>query len=138
MKAETRLFEWSGYFFAASAVAYGVLTYFYAEGGLEPVGTSALVLVALLSLMIGVYLRITGRRIDPRPEDDPAAKIEDLPGDQGAFAPWSWWPLVLGSAAALSFLGLAVGWWVFVIGAIVGAIGLVGWVFEFSRGQHSH
>ncbi|GAA2247248.1 cytochrome c oxidase subunit 4 [Rarobacter faecitabidus] len=138
MKAETRLFEWTGYFFALSALAYGFSTWKWGHGGLEPVGTAALVLVAGLSLMIGVYLRLTARRIDPRPEDDPAGQISDLPGDQGAFAPWSWWPLALAGSAALCFLGLAVGWWVFIIGALIGVVALVGWVFEFSRGQHSH
>ena len=58
--------------------------------------------------------------------------------DRGVFAPWSWWPLVIGAAAALAFLGLAVGWWVLYLGFVVGVIGLVGWVFEFNRGQHAH
>ena len=46
--------------------------------------------------------------------------------------------LVLAFAASICFLGLAVGWWVFYIGAAVSVIALVGWVFEFSRGQHAH
>ncbi|SNS45298.1 Cytochrome c oxidase subunit IV [Micrococcales bacterium KH10] len=138
MKTESRLFAWTGYFFLIATTIYGFSTYRWAPEGLEPVGTAALLLVAALSLMIGVYLRVTARRIDPRPEDDPRAKIEDSPGDQGAFAPWSWWPLVLASSAALCFLGVAAGWWLFVIGVLVSAIALVGWVFEFSRGQHSH
>jgi hypothetical protein len=44
----------------------------------------------------------------------------------------------IAGAAAVAFLGLAVGWWVLYIGFILGVIGLVGWVFEFSRGQHAH
>ena len=36
------------------------------------------------------------------------------------------------------FLALAVGWWILAIAAPVAVVGLVGWVFEFSRGQHAH
>jgi hypothetical protein len=38
----------------------------------------------------------------------------------------------------VAFLSLAVGWWVMYVGLILGVIGLVGWVFEYSRGQHAH
>jgi len=138
VKAEIRIFLIIGVFFLISSVAYGVWTYAAAQDGLEPVGTAALGLVALLGFMISGYLWATARRIDPRPEDDPYAEIEEGAGDQSAFAPWSWWPLVLGVAAGVTFLGLAVGWWVAGVGIVIGFIGLVGWVFEFSRGQHAH
>ena len=39
---------------------------------------------------------------------------------------------------AILVFGMAVGWWLLVIGAALGVIGLVGWIFEFSRGQHAH
>ena len=97
-----------------------------------------LLLLVGLSGMIAAYLRVTARQMDARPEDDPHGEIEQGAGDQGVFAPWSWWPLVLAFAASICFLGLAVGWWVFYIGAAVSVIALVGWVFEFSRGQHAH
>ncbi|GAA2527523.1 cytochrome c oxidase subunit 4 [Rarobacter incanus] len=138
MKTEIRLFEGTGSFFALAALAYGFCTHMWGQEGLEPVGTAALVLVAALSLMIGVYLRVTARHIDPRPEDDPAGSIEGNGGDQGAFSPWSWWPLVLAAAGAICFAGMALGWWIFGIGAALGVVALVGWVFEFSRGQHAH
>jgi hypothetical protein len=88
--------------------------------------------------MVGAYLALTARRIDPRPEDDEDGEIAEGAGDQGVYSPWSWWPLVIGAAAAIAFLSLALGWWILYIGLIVGVIGLVGWVFEFSRGQHAH
>jgi len=46
--------------------------------------------------------------------------------------------LIIAAAAALVFAGLAVGWWLSAIGGGVAVIGLIGWVFEFSRGQHAH
>lgn len=132
MKIETRLFLFLAPFFLVVAIVYGLMSDF------EPVGTAALLLLVGLVAMIAGYLWITARKIDPRPEDDPHGEIEQGAGDQGVFSPWSWWPLVLAAAGAICFLGLAVGWWVFYIGAAFGVIALVGWVFEFSRGQHAH
>ena len=66
------------------------------------------------------------------------AEIEQGAGDQGVYSPWSWWPLAIGLAAAILFAGLAIGWWLVYVGAVLGALALVGWVFEFSRGQHAH
>ena len=35
-------------------------------------------------------------------------------------------------------LGVAVGWWLFIIGGVLGAIALSGLIFEFYRGEHAH
>ncbi|MFP3712534.1 cytochrome c oxidase subunit 4 [Puerhibacterium sp. TATVAM-FAB25] len=133
MKIEIKLFLWLTPFFLLVGVIYGLLTEWQ-----EPVGFLGIPLVGGLMAMVGAYLALTARRIDPRPEDDEAGDIEDGAGDQGVYAPWSWWPLMVGLAAATGFLGLAVGWWVVYIGFMIGVIALVGWVFEFSRGQHAH
>ena len=132
MKIETRLFVYMAPFFVTVAVIYGFWS------GWEPVGTACLLLTGALAAMIGAYLAMTAARIDERPEDDPHGEIDQGAGDQGVYAPWSWWPLVLAGTAAICFLGLAVGWWVFYIGAALGVIGLVGWVLEYSRGVHAH
>ena len=132
MKVETRLFWALTPFFVFMSAFYGLWSNW------EPVGSAGLLLLAGLNGMIAAYLQLTQRSIDARPEDDPHGEIEHGAGDQGVYAPWSWWPLVLAFAAAVCFLGLAVGWWVFIIGAVLSALALVGWVFEFSRGQHAH
>jgi hypothetical protein len=133
VKIETKLFLYLAPFFVVVGVIYGFITEWH-----EPVGFLGMPLLGGLMAMIGAYLALTARRIDARPEDNEHAEIADGAGDQGVFAPWSWWPLVIGAAAALTFLGLAVGWWVLYLGFVLGVIGLVGWVFEFSRGQHAH
>lgn len=133
MKIEIKLFLFLAPFFVLVGVLYGLFTGFE-----EPVGYLGIPLVGALVAMVGAYLALTARRIDPRPEDDEEGEIEQGAGDQGVYSPWSWWPLVIAGAAAVAFLGLAVGWWVLYIGFILGVIGLVGWVFEFSRGQHAH
>ena len=43
----------------------------------------------------------------------------------------------LAGAAALMFMGIAVGWWFFLLAAGLGIIGLIGWVFEFFHGEHA-
>ena len=132
MKLEIRVFLFLTIFFAIVGVGYGLWSEW------EPVGTVCLLLLGGLVGMIAAYLAMTAQRIDARPEDDPHGEIEQGAGDQGVFAPWSWWPLVLALTAAICFLGLAVGWWVFYIGSAMALIAIVGWVLEFSRGQHAH
>ena len=85
----------------------------------------------------GFYLWWTARKLDDRPEDDPAAPISAAEGEYGFFSPHSWWPLPLAAGAALMFLGLAVGWWLLIIGAVVGGMALIGWTFEYFRGENA-
>ena len=132
MKLEARLFGLGILFF----IPIGLIYAWWSDG--EPVGTVGLPLLGGLVGMIGAYFGLVARRIDPRPEDDELGEIEQGAGDQGVFAPWSWWPLAVGAAAAMAFLGLAVGFWITYIAAAFGVVALVGWVFEFSRGQHEH
>lgn len=137
MKIETRLFIAGAPLFFLAAAVYSWLTY-NTEEGWEPVGTLCIALVGAMVLMVGAYLALTARRIDERPEDKLDAEIADAAGDQGVFAPWSWWPLGIAASAAVGFLAMAVGWWMLFIAFPMAIITLVGWVFEYSRGQHAH
>ncbi len=132
MRVEAWLFTTGALVFTPLAIVYGLLS------GWEPVGTTAILLLGGLGGLIGVYLWVVSTRVDARPEDDPLGNVEDADGEIGVFSPWSWWPLVLGIAVAIVFLGLAIGFWLSGIGAVLGVIGLVGLLFEFSRGQHAH
>jgi hypothetical protein len=132
VKLESRLFLFGAPFF----IVVGIIYAWWSHG--EPVGTVGIFLVGALVLMVGGYLALTARRIDERPEDNPFAEIDEGAGDQGVYAPWSWWPLAICLPAAITFLGLAVGWWLVAIGSVAGFLGLIGWVMEFSRGQHEH
>lgn len=133
MKVETKLFTYLMPFFFLVGTVYGFLVEW-----MEPVGFLALYLTGGLSGMIGFYLAVTGKRVGLRPEDRLDAEIHEGSGEQGHFSPWSWWPLVLGLSAATSFLGMAVDFWILYIGMGLAVIALVGWVFEYSRGDHAH
>ncbi len=133
MKVEAKLFIFLVPFFILAGTVYGFMTDWN-----EFVGSLGLLLVAGLSGMIGFYLSVTGRRVGLRPEDRVDAEIHEASGEQGMFSPWSWWPLILAVACAGGFLGLAIGWWILYMGAGLAFIGLVGWVYEYSRGDHAH
>ena len=90
--------------------------------------------LALLMMLRG----FAGKRVGLRPEDRSDAEIHEGAGEQGHFSPWSWWPLVLGIACATGFLGLAVGTWIIFIAGGLAVVALVGWVYEYSRGDHAH
>ena len=128
MKVEGWLFAAGFFFFAISAVIYGIL----AE---EPVGTVALAFTAGLAFLVGYYLLFTARRIDPRPEDSKFAEIAEGAGELGFYSPHSWWPLVVAIFAATAFLGIVIGWWLFIIGALGGGLAVIGLVFEYYRGE---
>ena len=132
MRLEAKLFLALVPFFVLVTIAYGWWS------GWEAVGTIALLLLAGLVGMIGAYLERVSRHIDPRPEDDPYGEIEHGAGEQGVFSPGSWWPVACAGSAAIVFLGLAIGWWLVGLGVVLAGVSLVGWVMEFSRGQHAH
>ena len=108
------------------------------EAGLGWNGIDRILLTGGMFMMIGVYFKMLARRHGERPEDRNDGEISEQSGEQGVYAPWSWWPLVLGIAGALGFAALAIDWWIMAPAVVVTVIGLVGWVFEFSRGQHAH
>jgi cytochrome c oxidase subunit IV len=132
MKVEGWLFAAGFFFFALSAVIYGVLS----DG--EAAGTVALAFTAGLAFLVGYYLLFTARRIDRRPEDTVDAEIADGAGELGFYSPHSWWPLAVAICAALAFLGIVFGWWLFIIGAIGGGLAVIGLVFEYYRGEPAH
>lgn len=133
MKVESIVFIIPAIFFFVVSILYSIFAQFD-----EWVGTTALLLTGGLLLMSGYYFRMLEKRHGARPEDRNDGEISELAGDQGIYAPWSWWPLVLAASAALGFIAMAVGWWIMAPAAIVFVIGMVGWVFEFSRGTHAH
>ncbi|MBK0329840.1 cytochrome c oxidase subunit 4 [Brachybacterium halotolerans subsp. kimchii] len=125
-------------FFLIVGVVYGVWTGGYAPLGIETAGFPALLMATLLAAMIATTLTWASKRFPDRAEENLEAEVSDEAGVQGSFAPYSWWPLWAGIGCGLAFLGVAAGWWILAIGSVFVIVGVVGWVMEFSRGQHAH
>ncbi len=66
------------------------------------------------------------------------AEVVEGAGELGFFPPYSWWPLWCAMALGVCVVGIVFGWWLFIIGIGAGSIALIGWVFEYYRGEHAH
>jgi cytochrome c oxidase subunit IV len=141
MGANARLF-WilAAFFLAADAlyIVWSLLDDFHAK--VEWVGAVGVALTGALSVLIAFYLGRIHRSQGgiELPEDRLDANIDDGDAEQGHFSPWSWWPIVLAAAAALTLLGLAIGPWISFIGAAILIVAVVGWVYEYYRGNFAH
>ena len=131
MKVEGFLYVGVAAFFAAADIVY----WYFSR---DPTGTTALALSIGLAFLSGFYLLFTGRRLPRRPEDNPQAEISEGTGELGFFSPHSWWPLFVGMASALAAVGVAVGWWLFLIGMLAVVLSAIGFVFEYYRGRYAH
>ena len=129
MKVEALIFNIIAAFCVIAAVVYG----FWAQ---EPIGTTALVLSAGLTGLIGGFFWFVSRRIDARPEDRKDADIADGAGELGFFSPGSYWPFALALSTALMGLALAFfySWLILIAGAAL-LISIGGLLFEFYVGQ---
>jgi hypothetical protein len=127
-----------GWLFLGCAIFFGVADIFYWSLSHDPTGGTALALAVGLAFLSGFYILYTGRRLPQRPEDDSGGEIEQGTGELGFFSPHSWWPLFVGMAGATAALGVALGWWLFLIGALALILSVIGFVFEYYRGHYAH
>jgi hypothetical protein len=149
VNANAKLFTVLAVFFVAADIAYIVWSLIdynlrvanEPHGGttgppIEWVGAVGIALTAILSGFLAFYLGRSQASVGGQlPEDRLDAEIDDGDAEQGFFSPWSWWPMMLALGAALVFLGLAVGVWISFIGVTITFISLVGWIYEYYRGN---
>ena len=137
MRANAILFWILAAFFAFSAILYSVWTSIDGnDPGVEWAGTVALSLTTVLAAFIAFYLgRVHSAQGAELPEDRLDANIDDGDAELGFFSPWSWWPFILAGGAAIGMLGLAIGFWLAYIAIPIVLIALVGWVYEYYRGN---
>ncbi len=123
MKVESLVFNVYTAFLGITAVVY----WFTSK---DPTGTAALGISAGLGGLIGGYLLVTSRRIEPRPSDLVDAEIADGAGEIGHFSPGSYWPFFISASLAVALLGAIIGIWLALLG-VVGVIATVmGLLFE--------
>jgi len=131
VKVESIIFGISAFFCVAAAVVYGL----WAK---EPIGTTALVLSAGLTGLIGGFFWFVSRRIDARPEDRKDADIADGAGELGFFSPGSYWPFGLALSAATMGLALAFWYsWLIIIAVVALLVTVGGLLFEYYVGQNA-
>ena len=127
MKVGYRLFL---FLFVFYAIVGGV--YWYLGG--EPLGITAVLLCAGLSLIIGYYFWFIDRRSGGvLPEDNNDGLISDGAGELGFYSPHSWWPLPVGLAATAAGVGLIVGWWLTLIAVGALLVSVIGFVLEYEK-----
>jgi len=120
------------------AAFFGVVSPVYWLLTGDETGTSALVMTTLLAALMAFFLGVVAKQLPDRPEDRLEADVVDGAGEVGFFPPYSWWPLYGALALGTCVMGVIFGWWLFIIGVAVGAVVVVGFVFEYYRGYHAH
>ena len=146
MRVNANLF-WilAAFFWAADAlyIVWNLIAYSTDDGSaltpgspVEWVGTVAIGLSGILGAFIAFYVGATRRAQGGElPEDRVDANIDDGDPEIGYFSPWSWWPMTVAAGLALMFLGLAVGIWLMFIGAPIVLVAVIGWYYEYYRGN---
>ncbi len=131
MKVEALVFNIIGVACVIAATVYGIWSQ-------EPIGTTALVLSAGLTFLVGGFFWFVSRRIDARPEDRKDADIAEGAGELGFFSPGSYWPIALAGSAALMGLALAFWYsWLILIAAAAILVTVGGLLFEYYVGQNA-
>jgi len=128
VKTEGKIFAFGAVFFVAVAIIY----WYFAR---DPIGTTALALCGGLAFLVGFYVLYTSKRVYPRPEDRGDAEIDEADPEYGFYSPHSWWPLFMGFATFIVVIGLIFAVWVVVLGVVFLALALIGWLFEYYRGD---
>lgn len=120
--------------FGGLSIFYVIMSVIYWQVGGEPVGIGGMLLASALAGMVGFYLWFTQRRIGVvLPEDNLTALIEDGAGELGFYSPHSWWPLPVALSACAMGLGLAIGWWLTLIGLGALIMSIIGMVTEYEK-----
>lgn len=137
MKSNVVIFSiLTGYFalLASVYVAWNLITHGYIEWA----GSVAILGSGFLTGFIAFYLWLVQKKQGGvLTEDLEHSDIDDGDPELGEFSPWSWWPMFLALACSLVILGLCVGfnfWLAFFTVPLV-LIGVVGWVYEYYRGN---
>ncbi len=127
-----------GLLFGLAFIFYTVIAgiYWYVSG--DEVGTTALALTGALAFLVSFYALYTSKRVYPRPEDRLDAEIEEADPEYGFYSPHSWWPLAVALATVTVVLGLIFAVWLIVLGVATLLLALIGWLFEYYRGEFAH
>ena len=126
----------TSYFFLIAAVY--TVWHLIEHGYVEWAGTTVITLSGALTAFIATYLQMVqkkqgGALVEDREDSD----IDDGDPELGEFSPWSWWPMFLAFGASAVVLGLCIGFnfWLSFLTLPLVLVGIVGWVYEYYRGN---
>ena len=107
------------------------------HGKVEWIGTITLLFSAFMAGLVGFFVSLAhkAQKGIALPEDNLDGDIDDADPELGHFSPWSWWPLVLAAAPAVGVLSLATAHFLIPVAVGLLVVGLVGWVYEYYRGN---
>ncbi|GAA3587048.1 hypothetical protein GCM10022198_08250 [Klugiella xanthotipulae] len=107
-----------------------------ATGQLEWAGALTIVLSGALTGFVGFYFdRVNRAQGGIMPADRVDADIDDGDPEIGQFSPWSWWPMFMAACLGVVIVGACVGFWIAFFGLPLLLIAIVGWVYEYYRGN---
>lgn len=117
---------------------YAFLAGIYWYFSRDEVGTTALALTGALAFLISFYALYTSKRVYPRPEDRLDAEVDEADPEYGFYSPHSWWPLAVGVSVLALVFGLIFAVWLIVLGVAALMFAVIGWLFEYYRGEFAH
>jgi hypothetical protein len=141
MKMQAYLFMGISTFFGLAAALY-IYWSLQDTGEVEWTGATALVVSIGFGWMIGFWLWQAARRSEHYhglpAEERLDGDIAENAGEYGFFSPHSWWPMFVALAVAFTAVGVAIGWWMVMIGGFAVILTAIGWVFEYYRKEFQH
>jgi hypothetical protein len=124
-----------GWSFALGAIFFLTVGGIYFYVSRDEIGTTALVMTGGLAFLVAFYILYTDKRLDGLPEDRANAEVDEADPEYGFYSPHSWWPLPVGFASMLIALGFIFAAWLAVLGVMVLLLAVIGWLFEYYRGE---
>lgn len=141
MKMQAYLFMGVSTFFGLVAALYAYWAY-RDLGEIEWAGTTALVVAIGFGWMVGFWIWQAARRSEHHyglpAEERLDGEIAENAGEYGFFSPHSWWPMFVALAVAFMAVGIAIGWWMVLVGGFAVILTSIGWIFEYYRKEFEH
>lgn len=108
------------------------------NGRPEWAGSIAILLSAGLTAFIASYLGLVKKKQGGvQISDRDLVDVDDGDPEIGEFSPWSWWPIFLAFGISVVVLGVCIGFtfWLTFFSLPLVIVGVVGWVYEYYRGN---
>lgn len=137
MKSNVVMFTVLSVYFFVVATVYTIWSV-GATGYIEWAGSIAILLSGGLTAFIATFLSMSLKKQGGvLAEDRLDADIDDGDPEIGEFSPWSWWPVLLAFSIGVVVIGLSVGgnFWLLYLGLPVVIVGVIGWIYEYYRGN---